>query len=118
MVEYTEFEEVRQGNEEQPAVEGEQPARIRAPRHGEILGVVVQLLGANRMEVRCTDGKSRNSRVPGRFKRSMWLRRGNAVLVLPWPDDNSKADVVYHYSPPAANQLRKKGMLSFVDQKF
>lgn len=119
MAEFTEFEDVRKGESiTEPSVEGEQPARVRMPRAGEFIGVVVQLLGANRMEVRCTDGKTRNARVPGRFKRSMWLRRGNAVIVQPWPDDNSKADIVFHFSPSAASHIRKKGLLSFVDEKF
>lgn len=118
MVEYAEFEDVRAAETVAVTPDGEQPARLRAPRQGEILGVVVQLLGANRMEVRCTDGKTRNARVPGRFKRSMWLRRGNAVLVQPWPDDNEKADVVFHYNPSAANQLRKKGLLAFANEAF
>jgi translation initiation factor 1A len=118
MAEFAEFEDVTPV-EKKAAPSGEQqPARIRAPRQGEILGVVVQLLGANRMEVRCSDGKTRNARVPGRFKRSMWLRRGNAVLVQPWPDDNEKADVVFHYNPSAANQLRKRGMLAFAEETF
>ena len=116
MADYAEFEDVRTGNEsEQSVPEGEQPARVRAPRSGEFIGVVVQLLGANRMEVKCSDGKTRNARVPGRFKRSMWLRRGNAVVVQPWSDDNDKADIVFHYTPSALNQLKRKGMLAFMD---
>lgn len=115
MAEFEEFIDTRTSGQSEQAPEGEQPARVRAPRPGEFIGVVVQLLGANRMEVRCSDGKTRNSRVPGRFKRSMWLRRGNAVIVQPWPDDNSKADIVFQYNPSAANQLRKKGMLAFMN---
>ena len=118
MVEYTEFEDVRATETTEIGPDGEQPARVRMPRSGEFIGAVVQLLGANRMEVKCSDGKTRNARVPGRFKRSMWLRRGNAVMVQPWPDDNSKADIVFHYSPSAFNQLKKKGILEFMKNEF
>lgn len=116
MAAYEEFEEVKKEGEEVVISEGEVQIRVRTPRPGEFIGVVVQLLGANRMEVKCSDGKTRNARVPGRFKRSMWLRRGNAVIVQPWPDDGDKADIVFHYSPSALNQLKKKGMLSFMDE--
>ncbi len=87
------------------------PVRVRLPRQGELIGVVVQRLGGNKMEVKATDGKSRNCRVPGRFKRTMWLRPGNFVLIKPWEFDNDKADVVYQYNSSSANQLRRKGLL-------
>ncbi|MBX4196386.1 translation initiation factor eIF-1A [Candidatus Pacearchaeota archaeon] len=115
--EYGDFEEVVEG-EQQPAQEGEAPIRIRKPRDGEILGVIVQRLGGNRMEVRCVDGKVRNCRVPGRFKRSMWLRPKDVVLVKSWTYDDSKADVVFHYNPGAAHQLRKRGLLDSLKDEF
>ena len=119
MVDYGEFEEVRE--EGGKPASGEQegvPVRVRLPRQGELLGSVVQLLGANRMEVKCSDGKSRNCRVPGRFKRSMWLRRGYVVLVQPWPDNNDKGDIIYQYASSAVNQLRKRGLLSWMSDSF
>lgn len=116
MSDYGEFESSAEGGEQpgQPEVGG----RIRFPRDGEVIGMILQRLGGNRMEVICTDGKTRNCRVPGRFKRSMWLRPKDIVLVEPWPDDNAKADVIFHYSPPAANQLRKRGILDSLKSEF
>ena len=97
----------------------DQPVRVRLPRQGEFLGLIVQRLGGNRMDVKCTDGKNRNCRVPGRFKRSMWLRVNDIVLVQPWPDDNNKADVIFHYkSQGALNQLRKRGLLDNLKGEF
>lgn len=122
MNEYGEFEEVK---EEEVRSAGairrgseEAPVRVRLPRKGEILGVVVQRLGANRMDVKCADGKSRNCRVPGRFKRSMWLRRGYVVLVQPWPDNNDKGDVIFQYSPSVVQQLKKRGLLNWMNDAF
>lgn len=118
---YGEFEEVKEevkGAGAKHRKGEEAPVRVRLPREGEFLGVVVQLLGANRMDVRCSDGKSRNCRVPGRFKRSMWLRRGYVVLIKPWPDNNDKGDIIFQYSSSAAQQLRKRGMLSSSDDAF
>ena len=116
---YGEFEEVvdiSKGNVPQ-AGEGE-PVRVRLPRQGEIIGMVMQRLGGNRMEVQCADGKTRNGRVPGRFKRSMWLRPKDIVLVKPWVDDDDKADVIFHYHSSAVNQLRKKGLLNNLKSEF
>lgn len=92
--------------------------RARMPREGQVIGVILQRLGGNRMEVKGTDGKTRNCRVPGRFKRSMWLRPNDIVMVEPWPDDNNKADVVYKYGSSQINQLRKKGMLKTLSEGF
>ena len=117
MAEFGDFEEVTQEGQIN-TVQQEGVARVRIPRKNEFLGRVIQRLGGNRMEIACSDGKSRNSRVPGRFKRSMWLRPGDFVLVQPWPDDNSKADIVFQYNPGAVNQLRKKGMLNFLKEGF
>lgn len=117
MVDYGDFEEVVVGD--QPvSQEGEAPARVRAPGKGEFIGVIVQRLGGNRMEVHTTDGKKRNCRVPGRFKRTLWLRPRDVVLITPWPDDDSKGDVIFKYNPSAVNQLRRKGILNNLSSDF
>lgn len=114
--EFGDFEEVREEGQEQQSQEG--PSRVRMPRGRELMGIVVQRLGGNRMEVKSTDGKTRNCRVPGRFKRRFWLRPGNAVLIIPWEYDDSKGDVVFQYSKGASAQLKKKGMLNFAQEGF
>ena len=70
------------------------------------------------MEVKATDGKLRNCRVPGRFKRSMWLRPNDIVMIEPWPDDNDKADIVFKYDGSGVNQLRKRGLLKDLQNLF
>ena len=118
MGEYGEFNEV---NEEGIVVEEMQegiPVRVRMPRKGEFIGVISQRLGGNRMEVNTTDGKTRNCRVPGKFKRSMWLRPKDIVLIKPWIDDDDKGDVIFKYSSSAINQLRKKGILDSIKSGF
>lgn len=94
------------------------PVRVRLPRKGELIGVIVQRYGGNRMDVLSSDGKNRNCRVPGRFKRTLWLRPKDTVLIVPWVDDDSKGDVVFKYSGSAINQLRKKGMLDNLKVDF
>jgi len=117
---FGDFEEVSEGEEGQPAVPGQEaPVRVKLPRPGQFIGKVMQRLGGNRMDVKCTDGKNRNCRVPGRFKRSMWLRVNDIVLVEPWPDNNDKADVIFHYkSQGMLNQLRKRGLLDNLKDEF
>lgn len=114
---FEEVEDAATGPKKAPQ-QGYVPTRVRLPRENQRLGVVQQRLGGNRMEVRCTDGKTRNARVPGRFKRSMWLRVNDVVLVEPWEHDELKADVVYKYNPSEANQLKKRGMLNNLANDF
>lgn len=96
----------------------ENQSRIRLPKKGEILGIVMQRLGGNRMEIKASDGKTRNCRVPGRFKRKFWLRNGDTVLIVPWEYDNSKGDIIFQYNKNAAHQLKKRGLLANLEEGF
>jgi len=90
-----------------------QPAfvRVRLPREREVLGIVKQRLGASRMYVACLDGKTRTCRIPGRLKKSLWLRENNIVLISPWEFNDDKGDVVYKYNPTQVTWLKNKGHL-------
>ncbi len=112
------FEEISEETNKPVAVQEEAPTRVRLPRNNERIGVIAQRLGGNRMEVRCTDGKTRNCRVPGRFKRTLWLRPKDIVLVEIWENDDGKADVVFKYHSSAINQLRKRGILNALNTEF
>src|SRR3989344_6084722 len=93
---FGDFEETSEDLAKPKGIVGQEaPTRVRLPRNGEVIGIILQRLGGNRMEVKCTDGKTRNCRVPGRFKRSLWLRPKDVVLVKPWVDDNDKADIIF-----------------------
>jgi translation initiation factor 1A len=115
---FGDFEEVRDVEDSQNSEESQAPTRIKMPRGKEILGVVKQRLGGNRMEIQSTDGKTRNCRVPGRFKRKFWLRPRDVVLIEPWEHDDGKGDIVFQYQKNAANQIRKKGLLDSVSDEF
>lgn len=118
---YGEFEEVIDPSKQGPVVpeNGELgPVRVRLPRKGELVGIIVQRYGGNRMDVKCTDGKSRNCRVPGRFKRSLWLRPNDFVLITPWVDDDEKGDIIFKYQGGQISQLRKKGILDNLSTGF
>lgn len=91
----------------------EQEFRIRTPRGKEVLGIVEALMGANRLRVRCQDNKIRTCRIPGRLRKRMWIREGDAVLIEPWDiQGDTKGDIVLSYNPTQASWLRRKGILT------
>ncbi len=112
------FEEIVDDTQKQEQTVTEAPTRIRVPRGKEIIGTISQRLGGNRMDVQCTDGKTRNCRVPGRFKRTLWLRPKDVVLIEPWEHDNEKGDVIFKYNPGQVFQLRKRGFIKSEIKEF
>lgn len=115
------FEEVIDPNKtEEIPEETEAQTRLRLPRakNKELLGIIVQRLGGNRMDVKTTDGKNRNCRVPGRFKRRFWLRPGDPVIIIPWDLDDTKGDIVFQYKKGAKFQILKTGLLNDIKEEF
>ena len=100
--------------EEQP----EQKIRVKFPRQNQIIGLIDQRVGGSRMLVKCTDGKTRNCRVPGRLRRALWLREGDYVIVEPWEFDNDKGNIVFKYNPGDVSVLRTRGMLNGIGDSF
>ncbi len=92
--------------------------RAKLPQGREVIGIIEQRLGGNKMLVECLDGKTRNCRVPGRLKRALWLRQGDVVIVEPWELDNSKGDIIFKYKPNQIAWLRKKGYLETKSTEF
>jgi len=98
--------EKRKNNEEEIIV------RVRVPRGKETFGVLEQRLGASRTRVRCLDGKTRICRIPGRLKRTLWVREGDIVLVEPWEyGGDEKGDIIFKYRKNQIDWLKKKGYL-------
>lgn len=98
--------------EERIAKEQQEISRIKLPNGREVLGIVEQRVGGSRMIIRCLDGKSRNCRIPGRLKRSLWVREGDVVIVEPWEfGGDAKGDIVYKYTASQVNYLKRKGYL-------
>jgi len=96
----------------------EEGQEVRLPSEGEVLGVVTRLLGYDRLEVRCADGYNRIARIPGRFKKKVWLKEGDIVLVAPWDfQPKSKADIVWRYSRDEIKELERRGLLGFLEAK-
>ncbi|MBI4362055.1 MAG: translation initiation factor eIF-1A [Euryarchaeota archaeon] len=93
-----------------PPIEGTEGYRLRLPRQGEIMGIVEQLLGGNRIRVKCVDGKTRMGRIPGRIKKKVWIKTGDLVLIVPWSFQDEKAEVAFRYTRQQVEALRRQGI--------
>ena len=84
---------------------------LRLPDDDEVFGIVESMLGANRLKVRCMDGKTRTARIPGKMKKRIWINEDDVVIVEPWDWQDEKADVKWRYTKQQADQLREEGFL-------
>ncbi len=98
--------------------EEQKVSRAPLPRKNEVIGIIEQRLGGNKMMVDCLDGKKRNCRVPGRLKRKLWLRPGDVVMIEPWELDFNKGDVIFKYRPNQVEWLKQNGYLKTEENKF
>lgn len=92
----------------------DQPMRVRTPHRseGEQFAIIVQMLGHDRVRVRCEDGEMRVGRIPGRMKKRIWMRVGDTVLIVPWSfQSDEKCDVVWRYKGNEVDWLERKGIL-------
>lgn len=98
-------------------IQAQEITRIRMPRGRQTLGLVERRVGGSRMIVRCFDGKERNCRIPGRLKRSLWVREGDIVIVEPWEySGETKGDILLKYTKTQTNFLRRKGYLDKLEE--
>jgi len=100
------------------ALNEEKVTRVKLPKEKEVMGIIEQRLGGNKMMVNCLDGKSRNCRVPGRLKRKLWLRPNDVVIIEPWELDNKKGDVIFKYRPNQVEWLKKNKYLESEKTEF
>jgi len=97
-----------------PQTGSEEPVRVRTPnrKEGEMFGIIIQMLGFDRVRVRCEDGNIRVGRIPGRMKKRVWMRVGDTVLLVPWDfQTEEKCDVIYRYRGNELDWLQRRGIL-------
>ena len=82
---------------------------LRMPDDDEVFAVVTEMLGANRVNVRCMDGTERTARIPGRMQKRVWIREDDIVLVSPWDWQDEKGDIEWRYDKQDADRLREEG---------
>ena len=82
------------------------------PSSNDVLGVAVKMLGAERITVKCQDGKERMCRVRGKLKRRVWIREGDIVLVSPWDfQSDTRGDIFWRYRKNQSDWLRSHNYL-------
>ena len=93
--------------------------RVPTPKDNEVIGVVEQRAGANRMIVKCLDGNERNCRIPGGKRRKLWIRAGDTVIVKPWEfDGETRGDLMLKYTPAQIEWLKRKGFIKEIESEF
>jgi translation initiation factor 1A len=107
------YDKKKKGQQEEEVI-----TRVKLPRGREVMGMVEERLGGNKMMVNCFDEKSRNCRVPGRLRRKLWLRPNDIVIIEPWELDDTKGDVLFKYRPNQVAWLRKNNFLKEEKTEF
>ena len=87
--------------------------KIRKPDYSqeEMFAIVDQKLGGNHVHVICEDGKERVARIPGRFRRRIWIVVGDVVIVKLWEYRKDRCDIVHKYTRTEVEKLRQEGYL-------
>ena len=86
------------------------PSRVRFPRENQFVGIVDKRLGGSRMYIKMMDGKTLLARVPGKLRKSLWIRENDVVLVERWELSKDKGDLIYKYKPEEIKVLEKKNI--------
>jgi translation initiation factor 1A len=91
----------------------EEIVRVRIPnkRNREIFANAELMMGANHIRVRCFDGVTRMGRIKGKIKKKVWIREGDILIVVPWSFQDDKCDIIYRYTGPQVEWLRRNGYL-------
>lgn len=93
--------------------------RVKFPnkRMGEMFGRIVGVLGNDRMEVFCEDGKHRMGRIRGKIKKRVWIRIADLVIVNPWewetatPDKMGKCEISWRYMKHEISWLERRNRI-------
>ena len=90
-------------------------SRIKVPRQPEVLCVVEQMVGGDRVRANCDDGNKRICRIPGKLRKRVWIKNGDLILVEPWKvQSHIRGDIAFRYTPTQANWLRRKGYVKTI----
>ncbi len=81
------------------------------PSKEEMFAIVDQKLGGPHVRVICEDGKERLGRIPGKFKRRMWIVVGDVVICKLWEYRKDRCDIVHKYRKTEVEKLKQEGYL-------
>ncbi len=85
---------------------------LLVPAEGQVVCVVTEIIGADWVKMLCADGVERMGRIPGKFRRKVWISPGDLVLAAPWDYQKSKADVLYRYERDERKKIIEMGYIS------
>ena len=86
--------------------------KVKLPHRDEQFAVVSEMSGGSRLVALCEDGKTRMIRIGGKFKKRMWVRERDLILIKPWPvQGDRKADLVYRYLPTERNWILRRDII-------
>jgi translation initiation factor 1A len=76
------------------------------------MAVVREVSGGSRLVAMCEDNQSRMVRIGGRFKKKMWVRVNDLIIIKKWQiQGDKKSDLVYRYTKTEKENLRRKGLI-------
>ena len=85
--------------------------RIKRAKPDEIYGRIIEMLGGDRLRVDCDDGNERICRIPGKFKKAVWVRMNDIVIVKPWVIQGDKrADIAWRYTKAQVETLVRQNV--------
>jgi len=84
---------------------------VVTPEPGQLIGVVSQMLGYDRLLVKCSDGIERICRIRGKMKRRVWIKVNDTVLVAPWDFQQSRGDILWRYTAAQAQALQQQQLV-------
>ena len=85
--------------------------RAQLPDEGELFGIVIQILGAGILLVKCIDGFTRQIRIPGKYRKRLWCRVGDVVIIMPFYGMNpeEKGELVHRFRKNEVQWLINNG---------
>lgn len=88
---------------------------VQMPTEDQLFAIVEDMLGANRIRARCSDGVERVCRIPGKMQKKVWIREDDLIIAEPWSWQDEKADVIHRYERSVKENLIEENEL-FQDQ--
>ena len=76
-------------------------------------GKVTKMLGNCRLNAKCTDFVLRNCMIRGKFRKRVWIKPDDIILVEKDPFQKDKGMIVLKYFPEECKRLEKMGELVF-----
>jgi translation initiation factor 1A len=81
---------------------------IHLPEQGELFGRVLKMLGGENLIVKCSDGITRRGRIRGKFKRKIWIRDNDIVIIAPWDFKQAeRGDILWRFTLPQTDWLKQ-----------